>query len=427
MSQSMQISPTKAILICINTMIGAGLFINPKPLTIMAGPFGFLGYMIGAAILFPLILCIAELARLHPVAGGLYVYSKKYLGSWAGFISAWGYFVGKTASATLLMHKFIQFFQARIDFLQSTPTLLIDFCMIFLVVGLNSAGVSVGGRVQYVFTLLKAIPIFFVFGAGCAYFDMTLFYQELVVSNVFETLSIAVFPLLGFEVICAIGNMIKDPERNIKKVILTSFLIVACVDTLFQLVIYGILGQALTTINEPILIAGLKVLSAYPSIASILNGAVFAAIIGACFSILTSNCWNLHTIARHGHLPAQALLTRVNKYNVPWVSLLCQAILGCTLLWITSEQLPLQKMSVFAQILSYLASALAAWYAVRAGATQRIASFIPLLGIAGSCFIMSICLRQLIASGISAPFLVVFLFGVVIALYKSWFGRTTAE
>ncbi len=425
MPQNTQISPLKAVLICINTMIGAGLFINANKLAQFAGPFGFLGYAIAAVILFPLILCIAELARLHPVAGGLYVYSKTYLGPWAGFISAWGYFIGKTASATLLMHKFVEFFQERIDFLQLFPTLLIDFCMIFLVVGLNSAGVSVGGRVQYLFTLLKAIPILFIFGAGCIYFDPIVFYQELVFSDIISTLSIAVFPLLGFEVICAIGNMIKDPERNIKNVILTSFLLVAGIDILFQLVMYGILGLELSVINEPLLMAGLKTVAAYPLVASIINGAVFAAIIGACFSILTSNCWNLHTIARHGHLPGSSLLTRVNAYNVPWVSLLCEAVLGCMLLWITSEQLPLQRMSVFAQVLCYLTSAIAAAYAVHAGATKRLARFIPVLGIVGSLFIMGICLRQLIVSGISAPFLAIFLIGVIAAIIKYYQTKHT--
>ena len=76
--QATTIRPLVAVLICINSIIGAGLFINPRPLTQFAGPYGFLVYMLGALLLTPLVLSVAELAKLHPVAGGLYVYSKTH-------------------------------------------------------------------------------------------------------------------------------------------------------------------------------------------------------------------------------------------------------------------------------------------------------------------------------------------------------------
>ena len=297
MIQSTKISPFVAILICLNSMIGAGLFINTKPLTQLAGSFGFLGYIIAAFIILPLIICIAELASLHPVAGGLYVYSKEHVGSMAGFLSSWAYFVGKTTSVSILTHKFVQFFQARIPILQNTSTLQIDFGLMFLLVALNCGGVSVGGRIQYVFTLLKAIPILFTFCAGFIYFDVNNLVDIFDLQGVLYTIPIAIFPLLGFEVICAIGNMIQDAKHNIKRVILTAFCLVALINISFQLTMFGIQGDALKLIDEPVLMVGLKALSSYPFLASAINGAVFASIIGACFSILTSNCWNLYTLA----------------------------------------------------------------------------------------------------------------------------------
>jgi amino acid transporter len=160
------ISPVVGVLICINTMIAAGLFINPNKLTLLAGPLGFLGYLLSALILFPLLLCIAELAKLHPVSGGLYVYSKTYINAGAGFLSGWAYFVGKTTSVALLMHKFVEFFQPKFSILASVPILALDFSLIFVLIGLNVLGMSVGGNVQYLFTLLKGVPIIFTFIMG---------------------------------------------------------------------------------------------------------------------------------------------------------------------------------------------------------------------------------------------------------------------
>lgn len=423
MAQAGKITPTKAILLCINSMIAAGLFINTGPLTKHAGAFGFLGYLVAALILFPLILCIAELARLHPVAGGLYVYSKTYLGSWAGFLSGWAYFVGKTTSVALLMHKFVQFFQARSLLLQQFPTITIDFFMIFLLVLLNAIGVSVGGRVQYVFTALKATPILVAFGAGFFYFDPTGFATDVNFMGLLQTLPIAIFPLLGFEVICAIGNQIENSANNIKRVIITAFLVVACIDISFQLTSFGIMGHVLETSNEPILLICLKAFSNYPVVASLLNGAVFASILGACFSILTSNCWNLFTIAGNGHFPGKKLLTRINSFNVPWMSLVIEALLGCTILLISTDQVPLQNMSVFAQVISLLTCAVAAFVAVYRRATDQLVLWVPLLAIGSCCFVISICLQRILAFGVSFPFLLVFAIGAFAVGAKKLFPR----
>ncbi|MFA5306423.1 MAG: APC family permease [Candidatus Babeliales bacterium] len=415
------ITPTKAILICLNSMIGAGLFISVRPLTEIAGALGFVSYIIAALILLPLILCIAELASLHPVAGGLYVYSNTYLGPWYGFLSGWGYFVGKTVSATVLMHKFVEFFYIRIPAMQYAPQLLIDAAMLFFIVGINSMGVSIGGRVQYVFTTLKAIPILFSIGASFYLFNPNNFKDIHDVTNILQTIPIALFPLLGFEVICAITNMIEDARNTIKRIILSAFSIVAIINICFLVASFGILGQQFKSINEPVLAIGLRALGSYPLIAQLINGAVFASIIGACFSLLTSNCWNLHTIARHGQLPGTSFLTKVNRFNVPWVSFLVEVIIGCLILLITVEQIPLQNMAVFAQVIAYLLSSLAAWYAVRTGATKRIAWWLPLLALAGCCVVLGICLHRIIALGISLPFLLILVAGVVLAVGKKFF------
>ncbi|MFA6263591.1 MAG: APC family permease [Candidatus Babeliales bacterium] len=416
------ITPTKAILICLNSMIGAGLFISVKPLSEIAGAFGFVSYIIAAIILLPLILCIAELASLHPVAGGLYVYSRTYLGFWAGFLSGWGYFVGKTVSATVLMHKFIEFFYVRIPAMQHMSLWLIDCMMLFFIVGINSAGVSIGGRIQYVFTALKAIPILFSLGASFFLFDPTNFKDIADVTSILQTLPIAIFPLLGFEVICSITNMIQDADKNIRKIMLSAFAIVAVINTCFLLASLGILGTQFSHTNEPVLAIGFRAIGAYPLLAQLINGAVFASVIGACFSLLTSNCWNLQTIARYGHLPFGSLLTRVNRFNVPWVSFLVEAAIGCLILWITVEQIPLQNMAVFSQVISYLLSSLAVLCAVRAGIAKRISWWLPLLALASCVLILGICLQRIVVLGISIPFLLILGAGIVLALGKQLRG-----
>ncbi len=410
------ISRSVAILICINSIIGAGLFINPTALTSIAGPYGFLGYALGALLVLPILLSIAELAKLHPVAGGLYVYSKTYIGSWAGFLSAWAYFVGKSVSAALLIHKFVLFFQVRVPALQSTPVIFLDIAIIFFFTLLNIGGVSIGGRIQYLFSALKATPVLVTFAIGTLFFDAKNFKEIASLKEICSSLPVAIFALLGFEVICAIGNQIHDAKKNIKRVIVSSFFIVAAINITFQAIIFGIVGYDLVNAQEPILVLGMKAFATHPWIGSLLNGVVFASIVGGFFSLLTSNCWNLHTIANNNHLPGKALLTKINGNNVPWVSILIEASIAVFVLSITANQIPLQNMSVCAQILSYTLAVTAAFYAVTTKATKDLPFWVPLLGLLSCCFIFGIAGFKVITLGLSVPFLALFLLGCCAAV-----------
>ncbi|MFA6526949.1 MAG: amino acid permease [Candidatus Babeliales bacterium] len=413
------IKPSIGILLCINTMIGAGLFINPGPLTKLAGPLGFLGYALGALLFLPLILCIAELARLHPVSGGLYVYSKIYVGNWAGFLSGWAYFLGKTTSVAVLTHKVVGFLQTKSVFLNQYPILLIDYLFIAFLIALNIMGTRIGGRIQYLFTSMKAIPLIMAFVTGCYFFMPDFFvFGPADVYGVLLTLPIAVFPLMGFEVICSVGHLIEGSSNNIKRVILTAFCIVASIDILFQAVVYGVLGNSVQTIDYPMIAMINKLLPSIPMAAQLINAFVFVAILGACFSILTSNCWNLYTLAKHNHLPFASLLTKVTKSDVPWVSISIQGALACLILFITSEQTSLQAMSVFSQVIAFSLSALAAFFALQVAHDVRLNRIIPVLGMGASSYIMYLSFQKIVASGISFSFLAIFVAGTIAALYQ---------
>jgi len=414
-SSARGISPLVAVLICINSIIGAGLFINPQALTQITGPYGFLSYALGTLIMLPILLCLAELAKLHPVAGGLYVYSKAHIGPWAGFVSAWAYFLGKSVSAATLIHKVAQFFQARIDLLSGVPVVVLDIALISMFVALNISGVSIGGRIQYFFSALKATPILATFAAGFFFFDSRNFVEIATLQELCLSLPTAIFALVGFEVICAIGNQIQDAKNNIKRVIITSFLIVAAINITFQATIFGILGYDLAHAKEPILLLGMKAMATTPLIGSLLNGIVFASIMGGFFSILTSNCWNLFTLAQHGHLPGKRLLTRLTRNNVPWVSLCLEGLLASAILFITINQTPLQNMSVGAQMLSYLLAVIAAFCAVSQRAISSLPIAVPFAGLLSCFFVLGIAGYRIVTFGISLSFLLLFLGGCAAA------------
>ncbi|MCB9492978.1 MAG: amino acid permease [Epsilonproteobacteria bacterium] len=419
MSAPRSISAFVGILICINTMVGAGVFINPMPLTQLAGSFSFLSYIVAALILLPLVLSVAQLAQQHPVSGGLYVYSAEYLHPIAGFMSGWGYFVGKTTTLAILAQTIVLFLQSRFNTLQNINTLLLVACFLFSLALLHVAGLRIGGFAQHFFTTLKAIPILFAIIAG-SYFFMPDYFSlaDFTPTGIIATIPLGIFPLTGFEIICAIGHLLKDPEHSIKRVIIWSFLLVALSYTIFQFCLFGALGWTLAASNKPLLLLGLQVCNFHPFLAHTINSMVFAAMVGACFAVLSSNCWNLYTLAQHKHFPCDRFFTQLTHHHVPYVSVMAKATLGCLLLAISSNQIALQNMSVFGQIVSHLLSACAAFAAVHQTAKHASNKIIPLLGICSGLFVLSLCLHKIFASGVSFSFLAIFALGLLSSIIR---------
>ncbi len=190
-----------AILINVNIIIGAGVFLNIKPLSFISGSVSSLVYILSGLILFPLVFSLAKLGQLYPTSGGLYVYSKNHLGKFFGFISGWSYFVGKTVSAAFLVYAFSNFFHQRLYFLRSVPIIFICSIVILFIAIINIIGAQVGGKIQFFFIFTKLVPIFFVIFFGITIITPGNYYSlHKPMVSLFGAIPIAIYALLGFEI-----------------------------------------------------------------------------------------------------------------------------------------------------------------------------------------------------------------------------------
>jgi len=60
-----------ALLINMNIMIGAGVYISPPKMSQIAGSMSYLGWLLSALIFLPVVLSISKLAEIYPEEGGL--------------------------------------------------------------------------------------------------------------------------------------------------------------------------------------------------------------------------------------------------------------------------------------------------------------------------------------------------------------------
>jgi basic amino acid/polyamine antiporter, APA family len=101
-----KLGTTDAVLIGLGSMIGAGVFAAIAPAAGAAGAGLLLGLAIAAFVAYCNATSSAELAALYPESGGTYIYGRKRLGSFWGFLAGWGFVVGKLASCAAMALTF---------------------------------------------------------------------------------------------------------------------------------------------------------------------------------------------------------------------------------------------------------------------------------------------------------------------------------
>ncbi|MFE0145624.1 APC family permease [Nonomuraea sp. NPDC059007] len=101
-----RLGTTDAVVIGLSAMIGAGVFVAFSPAVQAAGSWLFLALAIAAVVAYCNATSSARLAALYPESGGTYVYGRRRLSPFWGYLAGWGFTVGKTASCAAMALTF---------------------------------------------------------------------------------------------------------------------------------------------------------------------------------------------------------------------------------------------------------------------------------------------------------------------------------
>jgi APA family basic amino acid/polyamine antiporter len=95
-----------AVVIGLGSMIGAGVFAAFGPAARAAGNGLLIGLAIAGLVAYCNATSSAQLAAIYPESGGTYVYGRKLLGAFWGFLAGWGFVIGKLASCAAMAMTF---------------------------------------------------------------------------------------------------------------------------------------------------------------------------------------------------------------------------------------------------------------------------------------------------------------------------------
>lgn len=238
-----------ATALVMGNIIGGGIFLLPASVapygTISLVAFGVL--TLGA---IALALVFGGLARRHPQTGGPYVYARAAFGDFAGFLTAWSYWITSWVSNAALAVAGVGYLDVLIPVHDSlAATIAAALALQWLPALANLAGTRYVGAVQLVATVLKFAPLLLVAVGGLFFFDADALgpfraTDDSMAGALSASAAILLFSYLGVESAAVSAGEVRDPERNVGRATVLGTVAAAAVYLLGTLSVFGTVGQA---------------------------------------------------------------------------------------------------------------------------------------------------------------------------------------
>lgn len=373
-----------AVMIGLGSMLGAGIFAALAPAAQSAGAGLLLGLAVAALIAFCNATSSARLAAVYPASGGTYVYGRKRLGDFWGYLAGWGFVVGKTASCAA-MALTVGFYA------WPAHAHAVAVAAVVALTAINYAGVQKSAWVTraIVAIVLSVLAAIVVTAFGSDGIDVaTLDITDVSITGVLQAAGLLFFAFAGYARIATLGEEVRDPARTIPRAIPIALAI--------ALVVYAVVAVAtLTTLGpermaesaapllDTVTAAGVRWMEPVVRI-----GAIVAAT-GSLLALILGVSRTTFAMARDRHLP-HALAAVHPKYGVPYRAELLVG-LAVSVLAATADLRGAIGFSSFAVLVYYAVANASAW--TLAPAEGRPPRIVPALGLAG-CVVVALALPR---------------------------------
>lgn len=327
-------------LIALGGTIGVGLFMGSASTIQWAGPSVLLAYAIAGLIMFFVMRIMGEMLFLEPVAGSFANYAQKYLGPWAGYLTAWTYWfmwITVGMSEVTAIGIYVNYW------LPDIPTWLPALIGVGLIAAANLVSVKYYGEFEFWFALIKVatILVMLFIGFGLIFFGLGNNGQAVGLANLTQhggffaggwqgflfALCLVTASYQGVELIGITAGEAQNPTHTLRKATKNIIwrILIFYVGAIFVITTLYPWNQ-ISSLGSPFVLTFAKI--GIASAAGIINFVVLTAAISGCNSGIYSCSRMLYTLAENGQAPKS--LTHLSKGGVPDRAL--QATLGCLLL-----------------------------------------------------------------------------------------------
>jgi APA family basic amino acid/polyamine antiporter len=223
------LSTFAAIAFAVGTMIGAGVFVLSGLVIEAAGSAAILSYLICGIVVSFSALSYSALASIFPEDGGGYLFAKRMLGGYPGFLAGWAMYVSTLIAVSFVLLGFGIYLNLLLGInIDPRPGAL---AAVILLTALNLRGLSEAGKLEVGLVVTKVAILILLVIAGLIHIQNTNFmpFMPLGAGGIVKGITMVFFAYMGFQVVSMMGGEIKESSRAVPAATLASIGIVVTI------------------------------------------------------------------------------------------------------------------------------------------------------------------------------------------------------
>ncbi|WP_448720058.1 APC family permease [Microbacterium natoriense] len=299
-----------AVAIGLGSMIGAGVFSVWGPAISVAGTGLLVALLIAGVVAFCNATASAQLAAVHPVAGGTYAYARAEIGPWSGYIAGWCFVIGKIASCAAMAMTFAAYAAPAGWQVPVAVTAVAALCAV------NCFGVTRTVQLTRILVTVSLLGLAIVVAAGFSTATTATPSPppEATAYGVLQGAGLLFFAFAGYARIATMGEEVTDPGRTIPRAIVLALGGAVLVYVLIAVVTLLVLGADAASSSAPL--AEVVARAGWSWLAPDVRVAAATASLGALLALLTGIGRTTLAMAREADLPR--FLAKIDeRWQVP--------------------------------------------------------------------------------------------------------------
>ncbi|MEV7189528.1 amino acid permease [Kitasatospora sp. NPDC093102] len=233
-----------ATALVVGSIIGTGVFALPSALA-PYGPIALVAFVLVTIGALALAVTFGRLTERSPGSGGPYVYAREAFGEFAGFLTAWSYWITAWAGNAAIAVAWVGYVEVFVNKGHHTwASVTIALAGLWLPAVVNLTGVRNIGAIQVVTTVLKFVPLAFMATAGLLSVKSGNFGAfnasgGSALGAISAAGAIALFSYIGLETASVAAGRVRDPQRNVPRATVYGTLACAAIYLLGTLAVFG--------------------------------------------------------------------------------------------------------------------------------------------------------------------------------------------
>ena len=371
------------VAMCINAVVGSGVFLLPSESYRLLGPFSLWAPLLFAIPVFILVLCFAEATSCFSAPGGAYLYASTAFGEPVGFVTGWMNWLARITSLAALANGFVVSL-ARLwpTAAEPTPRALLLAGSIAALAVIHALGVRYGAATIYALTVGKLLPLLIFIVVALALMPNNPFVGSFdppgAEAGWSEAALLLLFAYAGFENLGVPAGEYRNPRRDLPWALLVGIAGIGLVYGLAQMAALAAIPNLAGT-QTPIADAAAALMGPFGAL--LVSAGAVVSILGTNSGTVLEGSRTLYALAV-GRRPFRAIAWIHPRFRTPVVAIAVHATVA-TGLALGGTFAKLAVLSTVARMTTYLvtAAALPRLRRLRSPRFRTPGPWVPLLGV----------------------------------------------